>query len=439
MMLKIQSMIISTAILLVLSLSADIRASKHPSQLWSFTFENISMKDALLNIRKQAGVNFSIDEDIVEGELSSRAISQFYVDKPLERIITDIFRYDNCAMIWSYKNERLNHVRIWIFQTAQETGRTFRHGASSSMMRSPARIVPGNGSSTANFKAPVRSKAASIGKRKRRPMRSKAGYYQPSAVSPSNAPVVSDSPATDRSAEVSYPSSSTSYSSSSSSYVSKSTSNNSGSSPYVSNSNSNNSGSSSYVSNANSNNSGSSSYVSNANSNTSGSSSYVSNSNSNTSGSSSYVSNSNSNTSGSSSYVSNSSSNTSGSSSYVSNANSNTSGSSSYVSNANSNISGSSTSATSASDSSGTDETTTGSAAPDAQTYGAVALPNTETSSNFLTEDNPSGNSEELVSSDEQQVITETENLENETEPEIALLDDIQIEMCLSKYLYGLE
>jgi len=322
-MLKIKNIMIGTAILLVLALSTDIHASKHQSQLWSFTFENISVKDALLNIREQAGVDFSIDEDIVEGELSSRAISKFYADKPLELIITDIFRYDNCAMTWSYRNERLSHVRIWIFQTARETGRAFHHCAPSQMMRLPALIAPGSGPSAANFKAPVRSNPASFGNRKR-PMRSKAGYHQPSAASQSNASVVSDSPAVNMPAGISYPS------------------------------NSNNSGSSSYVSDPTSNNSGSS---------------------------------------------------------------------------------------TSFSDSSGTDETTTGSVDPDAQTHSAIAPPNAETSSDSLDGENPTGASEEFVLSDEQQVITETENPESEPESEtaFALLDDMQIEITLSKYLYGLE
>lgn len=120
-MLKKQEMLIMLPFFLVLSLSANLHAEKHRPQRWSFAFENISVKDALLEIRNQAGIEFYIDEAIVQGELSSRTISKLYHNKPLDKIITDIFRNDNCAMTWSYRNNRLSHVRIWIYAVAQTT------------------------------------------------------------------------------------------------------------------------------------------------------------------------------------------------------------------------------------------------------------------------------------------------------------------------------
>lgn len=155
-MLKKQEMLIMLPFFLVLSLSANLHAEKHRPQRWSFAFENISVKDALLEIREQAGIEFYIDETIVQGELSRRTISKLYHNKPLDKIITDIFRNDNCAMTWSYRNKRLSHVRIWIYAVAQTTERLPSKAAISSAPKINSSVHPGHHSGPSPSSAGVR-------------------------------------------------------------------------------------------------------------------------------------------------------------------------------------------------------------------------------------------------------------------------------------------
>jgi hypothetical protein len=50
-------------------------------------------------------------------------LNKSYHNKNLDKIIQDIFKKDNCAFTWLYKNNRLNQVVIWIIEEAKVTNK----------------------------------------------------------------------------------------------------------------------------------------------------------------------------------------------------------------------------------------------------------------------------------------------------------------------------
>ena len=94
----------------------DSWASKVVNPKWSFDFKEVSAKEALAQISATAGVTFAADEQLIEKTLGNKMLHKSYHNKNLDKIIQDIFKRNNCAFAWLYKNNRLNQVRIWLVE-----------------------------------------------------------------------------------------------------------------------------------------------------------------------------------------------------------------------------------------------------------------------------------------------------------------------------------
>lgn len=115
---KIQIILIKIVIPLLLCLNGiDAWASKPSERKWSFEFENISVKEALIQISEATGVTFAADEQALEKAMVQHKINKSYQDQYLDKIIQDVFRKDNCAFTWLYKNNQLNYVEIWLIES----------------------------------------------------------------------------------------------------------------------------------------------------------------------------------------------------------------------------------------------------------------------------------------------------------------------------------
>lgn len=114
---KIKIILIKILIALLLCLNGiDAWASKPSERKWSFEFENISVKEALIKISDAAGVTFAADEQVLEKRLARRQLNKSYHGQYLDKIIQDVFRKNNCAFTWYYKNNQLNYVEIWLIE-----------------------------------------------------------------------------------------------------------------------------------------------------------------------------------------------------------------------------------------------------------------------------------------------------------------------------------
>jgi len=98
----------------------DAWALKAPDPKWSFEFKDVSVKEALAQISEKAGVTFMADEQLIEKTLAKKMLHKSYSNKNLDKIIQDIFKKDNCAFTWLYKNNRLNQVDIWFVERGQD-------------------------------------------------------------------------------------------------------------------------------------------------------------------------------------------------------------------------------------------------------------------------------------------------------------------------------
>ena len=87
--------------------------------MWTFTFEDISLEDALKEIYRVSGLEVIFPNKEIDG----RVIWKEYLDQPLEWIVKDIFENDNCAMVWQYEGKRPRIVNVWAFEEKPRSSR----------------------------------------------------------------------------------------------------------------------------------------------------------------------------------------------------------------------------------------------------------------------------------------------------------------------------
>ena len=85
--------------------------------MWSFTFVDITLEDALKEIYSASGLEVIYPNK----EIENREIRKEYLDLPIEQIVKDIFGNDNCAMVWQYEGERPRIVNVWAFEEKART------------------------------------------------------------------------------------------------------------------------------------------------------------------------------------------------------------------------------------------------------------------------------------------------------------------------------
>ena len=93
-------------------------ASKNENGKWSFKFNNCTILDALKKISDRANIAIVTNYSDAEAKLNKT-----YNSKAIEKIIADLFKKENCAIVWQYDKEKLNGVKILVYESSKETTR----------------------------------------------------------------------------------------------------------------------------------------------------------------------------------------------------------------------------------------------------------------------------------------------------------------------------
>ncbi len=88
-----------------------VLASQEKDKRWSLVFESCSLSDALSQVTRATGIDVFTNRD-----KDKPLLSRSYKDRTIDEILRDLFRKENCAMVWCYGHEGLEAVGIWIFE-----------------------------------------------------------------------------------------------------------------------------------------------------------------------------------------------------------------------------------------------------------------------------------------------------------------------------------
>ena len=84
---------------------------------WSFDFKNCNISEALSQITKVSGIKI-----IVNGPINKRIADKSYKNMTLDRILSDLLRGQNCAIVWHYNESGLSLINIRNFGQAGPAG-----------------------------------------------------------------------------------------------------------------------------------------------------------------------------------------------------------------------------------------------------------------------------------------------------------------------------
>jgi hypothetical protein len=87
-----------------------IRAERPENRRWSFDFDKHSVSDVLREITRVTDIT------ILASRGGDEEVSRSYKDQTVDYILRDIFRKENCAIIWRYGNGDLVCIDIWLFK-----------------------------------------------------------------------------------------------------------------------------------------------------------------------------------------------------------------------------------------------------------------------------------------------------------------------------------
>jgi len=93
------------------SVATIVYASNIENQRWSFDLKDCTVLDALRQITNITNIEIVTNKN-KDKELPSKS----YKDQTIDQILRDLFRKENCAMIWSYGDSGLDSIDIWVFK-----------------------------------------------------------------------------------------------------------------------------------------------------------------------------------------------------------------------------------------------------------------------------------------------------------------------------------
>jgi hypothetical protein len=106
------------AVIFSFTFSAQFYASAAPAQdTFSFNFENCSISEALKEISNKSGIKITLKSDI-----SKTILSKSYTNRKLDKIITDLLRGENCAVVWNYNRGNLLSIGLYTFDKDNKVG-----------------------------------------------------------------------------------------------------------------------------------------------------------------------------------------------------------------------------------------------------------------------------------------------------------------------------
>jgi len=100
--------------LFVISLNIG-NASQNQSSTWSFDFKDESISSVLYQVSESTGIQISINASIGDIYLTKK-----FKSLTAHKILSDIFRKLNCAVIWNYSKKELTSVDVWVFDRVKD-------------------------------------------------------------------------------------------------------------------------------------------------------------------------------------------------------------------------------------------------------------------------------------------------------------------------------
>lgn len=92
---------------LVLFSPSAFCAEVHEDALYSLQFNSVSISDALKQIAQSTGIKI-----VTPKQLGNQVITRSYKNQTVERILRDMFRDMNFALVWSYGEKGIDSVKI---------------------------------------------------------------------------------------------------------------------------------------------------------------------------------------------------------------------------------------------------------------------------------------------------------------------------------------
>jgi hypothetical protein len=106
------------AVIFSFTFSVQFYASAGPeSDTFSFRFENCSISEALREISNKSGIKI-----ILKSDTSKTILSKSYTNRKLDKIITDLLRGENCAVVWNYSRGNLLSIGLYTFDKDNKVG-----------------------------------------------------------------------------------------------------------------------------------------------------------------------------------------------------------------------------------------------------------------------------------------------------------------------------
>jgi type II secretory pathway component GspD/PulD (secretin) len=125
------------ACLVLFSLSAFC-AEVYEDALYSLQFNSISISEALKQIAQTTGIKI-----VTPKQLGNQVITRSYKNQTIQRILKDMFRDTNFALVWSYGEKGIDSVKIVTLDRGSGAGARYSPKAARSTIRGyPAARYP---------------------------------------------------------------------------------------------------------------------------------------------------------------------------------------------------------------------------------------------------------------------------------------------------------
>jgi hypothetical protein len=99
------------AIILSFTFSVPFYASKGgAAETYSFRFDNCTISEALREISQKSGITI-----ILKSDINKTIQGKSYTNRTLDKIITDLLRGENCALVWNYSRGNLASIGLYTF------------------------------------------------------------------------------------------------------------------------------------------------------------------------------------------------------------------------------------------------------------------------------------------------------------------------------------
>ncbi|MBN1904401.1 MAG: DUF4974 domain-containing protein [Deltaproteobacteria bacterium] len=106
------SFITLCTVLLSCSFSMQLHASPgRRADTYTFRFDNCTISEALREISQKSGVTI-----ILKSDINKTIQGKSYTNRTLDRIINDLMRGENCAVVWNYSKGILASIGLYTFE-----------------------------------------------------------------------------------------------------------------------------------------------------------------------------------------------------------------------------------------------------------------------------------------------------------------------------------